>query len=665
MQFRLGLALGSVFGIWLLSTPAFAQGVPAGSGQAASQSKDLYSMDLESLLNVKVTTASKYLENLSDAPGVMSVVTQDELQRFGGLTLSEILDRVAGLSLSTASFTDRSLIAARGDQTRINGGHILFLINGRPTREILEGGLIGDLLESFPVNVLERIEVIKGPGSVLYGSNAYSAVINLITKKADGNSAVVTGLGSQGQGVATNGEVMFQHGAFSLVGAGQFHQDPDWFTPLQTTYAGIEDVVIPNRSKGAYLGINYKGLSLMSSFTDWTTGYDEGLFGIGHWRRNFADLGYSWKASQKWDMNFDITYTRATLNAQGSIPFITRVSNEAVAEWTNVIRPTDKDRITFGALYNYIQGTETFYATDPSTVIANGSRPGEAFYAQLDHALLENLKLIGGFQANKIGKLSLDVVPRGGVIWNATSHVSFKALYSQAFRAPSLNETLLHYIPPPYIGGPSLLGDPNLAPEKVATVDVGMTYQRERFQFAVDYFHSKMTDTIVLADATTNGHYVNMGQTTFQGVEMEGKYYLGKSFFLIGSGLYQTNIDGSGNSNTTPIPNFGGKGGISYKSANGLIASLFDAYQGGLSGYSNALNPKPGTYNMLNAQVRFDLSRHLFPGSRTGCTLVAHGDNLVNHAVWLPDWNDAPGDSIFYNRGRTVYLGLEFSVKKD
>jgi len=665
MRLTLWLSIGLVFGACLLSTPVSAQSAGSGS-QATAQSKDLYSMDLESLLNLKVTTASKFPEKLSDAPGVMSVVTQDELQRFGGLTLGEILDRVPGLAASSASFTDRSIIAARGDQTRINGGHILFLINGRPTREVLEGGLNGDLLESFPVSILERIEVIKGPGSVLYGSDAFSAVINLITKKADGNGVVVSGLGSQGEGVVSTGQVMIQHGDFSLVGAGQFHQEPDWFTPLNTTYAGTENIVVPNRGKGAYLGMNYKGLSFMSSFTDYTTGYNEGLFGVGHWRRNFADLGYNFKASQKWDMSFNLTYTRATLDAENYIPFIRRVSNEAVGEWTNVVSLTDKDRVTFGALYRYTQGTETFLpAGPPGVVISQGTLPGEAFYAQLDHALLENLKLIGGFQANKIIDINLNVVPRGGVIWNATPHVSVKALYSQAFRAPSINETFLDYVPPPAIGGPGLLGNRNLVPEKVATIDFGVTWQGTRFQAGIDYFHSKLTDNIILADATTDGHYVNQGQTTFQGVELEGKYYLRKSFFVTGSGLYQANVDGSGNTNVTPIANVGAKAGISYESANGFTAGLFDVYQGHVDGYANALNPYPGAYSLLNANLRFDLSKHLLPNSRTGLALVAHGDNLANHAIWLPDWKDRPGDSVFANRGRTVYLGIEVSVKKD
>jgi iron complex outermembrane receptor protein len=140
----------SLIAACLIPLQVLADDSPQQSAKAQASVEDPFSMDLESLLNMKVITASKFSENISDAPGVMSVVTKDELQRFGGITLREILERVPGLAGSTASFTDRSIVAVRGDQTKINGGHILFLINGRPTREILEGGLVSDLLESLP-----------------------------------------------------------------------------------------------------------------------------------------------------------------------------------------------------------------------------------------------------------------------------------------------------------------------------------------------------------------------------------------------------------------------------------------------------------------------------------------------------------------------------------
>ena len=387
--------------------PAFSDDTPKDSGQA----QDIYAVDLESLLNMRVITVSKFSEELAGAPGVISVITKDELRRFAGLTLSEILNRAAGLAVSSASFTDRSIIAVRGDQTQINGGHVLYLINGRPTREVLEGGLIGEFLESFPVSILERIEVIRGPGSVLYGSNAFSGVVNLITQKADGNGMVATGMGGPSNAVATSAQVSVKSGDLGIVAAAQFHQNPTWFTPLWTTYGGLGQATIPDRGTGAYLGINYKGLSVMSSFTEWTTGYIEGLVGNAGWRRGFADLGYSVKAAQNWDMSFNLTYTRATLNAQNSIPFITRLSQDMVLEWTNVLRLSERTRMTFGTLYNYIQGRENFFGTNPGMTISDGSRNGGAFYAQIDHNLSDRVKLIGGFQANKIGNISSSSFP--------------------------------------------------------------------------------------------------------------------------------------------------------------------------------------------------------------------------------------------------------------
>jgi outer membrane receptor protein involved in Fe transport len=189
---------------------------------------DVTSMDIEALMNLDVTTASRFADKLSDAPSIMSVVTSDELRRFGGMTLGEILQRVTGLTGTSQYFTDRSMVAARGDQTKTAGGHILFLINGRPTREVQEGGIISDLLESFPVEILERIEVIRGPGSVLYGSNAFSAVINLITKKATNDQVTAEALGGADGAVASSAQLMYKRGSLSAVGAAQLHDAPDW-----------------------------------------------------------------------------------------------------------------------------------------------------------------------------------------------------------------------------------------------------------------------------------------------------------------------------------------------------------------------------------------------------------------------------------------------------
>jgi outer membrane receptor protein involved in Fe transport len=626
---------------------------------AALAGDDLGAMDLGSLLNVQLTTPSKFAEKLKDAPGIVSVVTRDELQRFSGLTLREILERVAGLYGSTTYFSDRSLVAARGDQIKDNSSHVLYLINGRPTRDVVDGGMNSDLLESFPVGILERVEVVKGPGSVLYGSNAFSAVINLITQKADQNGVALSGFGGEGGAYGTAGQVTYKRGDFSLVGAAQFHEKPDW--PISWRYENpLTSVVttvhgdIPDGGPGAFLAVDYKGLSLTTSLTSWNSGYFlRGFYGEHRWTRSFSDLGYQTKIKPGWDMSVNLTYTRVELSAS-AYPFAQRSSNDAVVEWTNTMTLTKTSRLIFGSLYNYIDGTEYFDGVTPRTVDSHGTRSAGAAYAQMDYRPLGKLKLVGGFQVNKVGTLKAAFVPRAGVLWDPASRLNVKALYSQAFRAPSINETTLDH--------PALRGNPDLKPETVDTVDLGVTYQGGRAQLALDYFHSVMKDIISLPGSAPPRTYENLGTVYIHGVEVEGKCYLTKSLFVLGSMLYQENKDAAGAQDVSAVPNFGIKGGLSYKGKN-LTLSLFDYYEGRVAGYDHPLNPGPRAQHLLSLHGRLDLARYLNPHARHGLALFVHGTDLLNEQLWFPDWGQVAGDTTPAIRGRLIYAGLEIGSK--
>ncbi|MGH9647904.1 MAG: TonB-dependent receptor plug domain-containing protein, partial [Bryobacteraceae bacterium] len=534
---------------------------------------------------------------------------------------------------------------------------------------VLEGGLISDLLEAFPVNALERIEVIKGPGSVLYGSNAFSAVVNLITKKTDGNGLILSGFGGEKGMQGNSGQVMVKRGDFSLFGAAQFHQMPNWNTsyvlpnslvgdPVAPVVPLVQPVQIENSGEGAYLGMGYKNLAFMSSFTEsHDPSFVRGSIAADRWRRGFADLGYTLKATNQWDMSFNATYTRNTFDNYG-YPDIGRDSQELLLEWTNSIAFGNWDRLTLGTLFNHIEGQETYFGLATPIQISDGSRPGGAFYGQWDHQLLDSVKLVGGFQVNKIAGTGMNVAPRAGVVWNPTPHVGVKALYSGAFRAPSINETLLDH--------PGLMGTPGLKPEKVGTLDLSVSYQANRFQGALTYFHSRQTDSIVVDTRPVIWRYENLGEATFQGFELEGNYYLRKSFFLTGSVSYQANVDEDGDRNITPVPNFGAKGGLSYRRENGLTLSIFDNYQGALRGFTDTtVNPGPTAYHMLSSHVRYDLSHFLRSRDKGGMALFAHAENLANYQVWLPDWGDNSGDTMPVNRGRTVSFGVEFSIGRE
>jgi outer membrane receptor protein involved in Fe transport len=458
----------------------------------------------------------------------------------------------------------------------------------------------------------------------------------------------------------------YKRGDLSAVAAGQIHDAPDWpvtynVPPSEQNLSfaphvpATQDVNVADRGSGGYLGLNYKDFSFISAFTEWqSTAFVQGTVGETRMTRVFGNLGYDHKVTQDYDMSFNLTYTRTTFN-EFEYPDANRESSELIAEWTNLITLTQRDRLTAGALFSHIDGIELFTGT-PSAIAAEGSRDSGAFYAQIDHQLGDDWKLIGGFQTNKIGNIPVDTVPRGGLIWTPRSWASVKVLYGEAFRAPALDELLLNR--------PGVVGNPNLLPEKVGTFDLGIGFQRNRIQAGVDYFHSRLTDTIVTVSGKP-AHYVNLGEITFDGFEMEGKYYFHKDFFAQGSMLYQTNVNGNGMTNVTPIPNLSFKGGASYEHKRGLTVSLFEVSDGAITGYTNAVNLQQGSHNILNGQLRYNLAKYLPFAARYGGAFVVHATNLTNHAVWLPGWGFTSVDTIPVEQGRVVYAGLEFSGREN
>ena len=650
-----------VFGVALVSF-----GMPI----AAQEAGDLMEMELDDLLNMEVTTASKSAEKLSDAPGVVSVITKEELDRFGGTTLSDILERVPGLVSSSVYMTDRSVISVRGDQFKPNSSHVLLLINGRPIREVLESDVKSEVYESFPVNVIEKIEVIKGPGSVLYGTNAFSGVINVITEEAEKNGLEISGVKGAGSSYGAQGKASFKTGDLSVVAAGRYYQKPDWETTWQyavpqSDVPGSARVTLPNKGPGAFLNMSFKNLTLMASYNRWDNSYFIAdyapifeSYGAAEWEKRFADLGYKMDVMKNWNMDFNVTYSSAHFETS-SWPSTERNSFEVVGEWTNFVRPTEKLNIVFGGLYNHTAGTEDVPGPQGKLRVSDATRYALGFYAQADYQLIESLKAIGGFQANKIEEIDLDVVPRAGLIWYPVERLNVKALYSQAFRAPSINELGLNH--------PAMRGNPNVQPEKVNTVDVAVNYQTDQARFGISFFRSKQNEVIyqdrINYELPT---YDNIGEIDHQGVEVDGKYYLTREVLALGSVLYQVSEDKDGNENVTPIPNLIAKAGFSYQAPNGVTLSVFDVYHGKLDDKYDVPglnpNPSPEAYHMVNLHGDFNLTKLFSWDMNQDFSIIVQVDNLLDKEVWVPDWGLINGKTMPFNQGRTVWAGFELGI---
>ncbi len=170
----LGLPLASPHGPAWADSPAAVQAGPPSTGE-------LKQMSLEQLMNVEVTSVSKEPQKLLQAPAAIEVITSEDIRRSGATTLPEALRLADNLEVAQINAHDWA-ISARGFNTNL-ANKLLVLIDGRAVYTPLYGGVLWNV-QDYPLEDIDRIEVISGPGGTLWGANAVNGVINIITKSA-------------------------------------------------------------------------------------------------------------------------------------------------------------------------------------------------------------------------------------------------------------------------------------------------------------------------------------------------------------------------------------------------------------------------------------------------------------------------------------------------
>ena len=199
---------------WLLVTLA---GVSAGMVSAqrvGAPTDDLTNLSVDDLFRLEVTSVGKKAQELSKAPAAVYVLTADDIRRSGATSIPEALEWVPGLTVLRVG-GEMWAISARGS-TRLYSDRMLVMIDGRSLYTPLFSGVLWDLLD-VPLENIERIEVVRGPGAVMWGLNAVNGVINIITKKAQPGveTSVATGTELRGSvfarwGAAPTEKVSFE-----------------------------------------------------------------------------------------------------------------------------------------------------------------------------------------------------------------------------------------------------------------------------------------------------------------------------------------------------------------------------------------------------------------------------------------------------------------------
>jgi len=491
--------------------------------------RDLTEISLESLMEIevpKVYGASKFEQKATEAPSSITIISEEEIKRYGHRTLADVLKSVQGFHVST----DRNyaFLGARGVSLGDFNSRILLLVNGhRVNNNLTDGAPIGtDFI--LDVDLIDRVEIIRGPGSVLYGNNAFFGVINVITRE-----------GSQLNGVEASGEYasfdtykvratygkLFTNGIQLMLSATYYDsagQDrlfyEEFNTPAQNNGVARH---LDDDSFGSFFGsLSYRDFTLEGAFNSREKGNPTAqyitTFNDPRLRttdeRSYASLKYAHIFPDVVDVTAQVYYDRNDFEIGYPVgdPVATAFfQEEQTGEWWGAEvqlnkRLWDRHTVTLGAEYRDDFRQEQRVLDQTTTYTDNQrDRQSHGVYVQGDFAVRTNVHFNGGVRYDQYGDFDPALNPRLALIYNPFEKSTFKALYGTAFRAPNFLE----------------LSDPrfqDIRPEEITAYE--LVYEQEigkNLRSSVSGFINEMDDLIVLE----NGAFTNFNAQT-KGIEL-------------------------------------------------------------------------------------------------------------------------------------------------
>ncbi len=478
LQFRLlGLA------VVMVSNSAVAQLRPPSDATASSALGDI---PLEQLMQVPVefvTGVSKYEQNIQRAPASVTVFTAEDINNYGWSTVSDVLRSAPGFFINSDRFYD--YIGNRGFTRPYDyNSRTLVLVNGhRINDSIFQQGSVGtDFI--LDLNLVERIEIIHGPSSSLYGSSAFYGAINVIPKKGSdlngGQASLAVGSepslkGSLSQGGRTAGGVDYIVSATEWWSQGEtdFHLPQTWrnATGLTDTTASDRDTM---HHQSVYANANWKWLEFETAYVKRDKGVLPPVYSTNLTDPSHAtdERGYllaratghpttegtlTTTLSLDW-YRYSGYFSPAFTTFEQQHPHSESLSLNYEMRWQQEI--AGRHMLIAGLEYqeNFIQKIARDNITAGTTPVnvdttSNYVSP----FAQVDWSLSHNLWLSTGARFDAYSTGDHRLTPRIGLIWEASPSTTFKLLYGQAFRVPNVEER--------YSAEAGIVANPNLKPE--------------------------------------------------------------------------------------------------------------------------------------------------------------------------------------------------------
>ncbi|EQC47426.1 TonB-dependent siderophore receptor [Bacteriovorax sp. Seq25_V] len=614
-----------------------------------AKTNDLFDKSLEEILKIDIVSLKE--ETLIEAPAVLSILTQKDFKNFGARSLKDILSFIPGIySLTSSDFRDSGSASIRGQHSSSIDKHILILINNRPIRESYSSGLNNDLFNGFPVEVIERVEVVRGPSSVLYGSNAFEGVINIKLKKNISENILSVAKGQFGQNLI---EVLtaknFNDGNLNI--SARFDNRTDWKDDIYDDSLSYGTYDQDTQNKSFLLDTDYKNTKLTVMLTeskDVTLGGDNSFksYLIDH-RRKFVNLGHKIDLNETSSIEFNSTLNTIDTNHEQERH---SKAEDILGEFVYKNQLTDKFFFILGGSISYVSGSNKSDNAETRKFhdVANN------YYTQFDIEFSRSLKLQAGAQYHKTEQQPNDLSPRVGLVYRMNENFALKALYGQAYRAPSGFERSISL----RIGTGGLDGNPNLKSEKIETSSLSLNYQNMDTIGAVTIYTSKQKNSIrVFFDPTltNDDDFKNSGKSSYNGIELEfqKKYTLFDFYF---NSSYQENKNFSNVKDTQKVPNYMIKFGGNYKFNKEVSIGLYDQYFSKIKSEStNKLNPESKAYH--DFRLNIDYNKEMKNSFFTNFYILFQINNLFEKdSVYQPDISTSKINTIPHKMGRNFIL---------
>ncbi len=507
---------------------------------------DYTEMSLQQLMDIPVVAASKHEQPAREAPSSVTVLTRRDIEAWGWRTLGDLLRSVPGFYVSY----DRTygFVGARGfNRTRDYGGRILLLVDGHRLNDPVYGTFANRLDFLLDLDLVERVEVVRGPGSSLYGDNAFFGVVNVVTRRGRdlGGAEVAASAGSLDSytGRLTWGD-QSAAGVEGLLSGSLFdsHGEDDLYFPEladPATGDGHARDLDDEEAASVFGRVAYRGFSASVGYADRdkqvpTARYDT-VFGDPRFTARDSRLVVAAELARTlpsgWDVLARASYDQYSY--RGRYPYAvddgaTVVDYEDVdADWAGVEAQArrlvaGRHLLTFGAEYrDLLEEEQEYYNRDPFALLYTSDLSFESWGAfvqdevRLADAVLVNL----GVRLDSYETFGETVNPRLGVILDPWPGTTLKLVCGTAFRAPNVGELF-------YQEGDDVRDvNPYLDAETITTYEA-VWEQRlgTTVRTTLALYRNEVSDIIEFspdADGSDTYYHVNLGDATATGGEVE------------------------------------------------------------------------------------------------------------------------------------------------